>query len=162
MRNPFTAMPLGGRIFIATSITITVLFAAAGWGLQQYAISQSDENVRAEIQASIQAYEAVWKARTELLSATSALLSGMSDVRAAFLTRDPETIRDSAQDLWSRVSDSSALFFVLDAQGNLVSSLGKDSADLPVSAIPLHQAAGRFPRQLPAIYAMARNCFTSF
>jgi signal transduction histidine kinase len=141
-------MPLGGRIFLATSITVTVLFAAAGWGLQQYAISQSDENVRAEIQASTQAYEAVWKARTELLSATSALLSGMSDVRAAFLTRDPETIRDSTQDLWSRVSDSSALFFVLDAQGNLVSSLSKDSGELPVSAIPVQQAAWRFPKQL--------------
>jgi signal transduction histidine kinase len=148
MRNPFVAMPLGGRIFIATSITVTLLFAAAGWGLQQYAISQSDESIRAEVQASIQAYEAVWKARTELLSATSALLSGMSDVRAAFLTRDPETIRDSTQDLWSRVSNSSALFFVLDAQGNLVSSLGKNSADLPVGAIPLQQAASRFPRQL--------------
>lgn len=148
MTNPFSRLPLGGRIFIATSITITVLFAAAGWGLQQYTISQSDENVRTEIQASVQAYEAVWKARTELLSATSRLMSGMSDVRAAFLTRDQQTIRDSAQDLWSRVSDSSALFFVLDAEGRLVSSLGKDSGDLPVSAIPFKQASGRFPRQL--------------
>jgi signal transduction histidine kinase len=148
MKSPFPAMPLGGRIFLATSITITLLFAVAGWGLQQYTISQSDENVRAEIQASIQAYEAVWKARTELLSATSALMSGMSDVRAAFLTRDPKTIRDSAQELWSRVSDSSALFFVLDAEGRLVSSLGTDSGDLPVNAILLRQAAWRFPHQL--------------
>lgn len=148
MKTLFTRIPLGGRVFLATSITITVLFAAAGWGLQQYAISQSDENMRAEIQASVQAYEAVWKARTELLSATSRLMSGMSDVRAAFLTRDPQTIRDSAQDLWSRVSDSSALFFVLDAEGHMVSSLGKDSRDLPVSAIPFQQAAARFPHQL--------------
>jgi signal transduction histidine kinase len=152
MRNLFARMPLGGRIFTATSITVTVLFAAAGWGLQQYTIAQADENVRAEIQASVQAYEAVWKARTELLAATSRLMSGMSDVRAAFLTRDPQTIRDSAQDLWSRVSDSSALFFVLDAEGRVVSSLGKDSGDLPVSAIPFAQAAARFPHQ-PAGYA---------
>ena len=117
MKNPFDGMPLGWRIFITTSITITILFAAAGWRFQQYAISEADENVRAEIQASVQAYEAVWKARTEVLSATSSFISGMSDVRAAFLTRDPQTIRDSAQDLWSRVSDSSALFFVLTPKG---------------------------------------------
>jgi signal transduction histidine kinase len=148
MKNPFARMPLGWRIFVATSITVTILFAAAGWGLQQYAISVADDNVRAEIQASIQAYEAVWKARTEVLSKTSALMAGMSDVRSAFSTRDPKTIRDSAQELWSRVSDSSAIFLVLDAEGHLISSLGKDSNDLPVSAIPLRQAEWQFPRQL--------------
>lgn len=148
MKTLFARIPLGWRIFTATSITITLLFAAAGWGLQQYSISVADENVRAEIQASIQAYEAVWKARTEVLSATSALMGGMSDVRAAFLTRDPKTIRDSAQELWSRVSDSSALFFVLDAEGRLVSALGNNSDDFPVSAIPLRQAEWRFPHQL--------------
>jgi len=159
MKNPFAGMPLGWRIFIATSITITILFAGAGWGLQQYAISQADENVRAEIRASVQAYEAVWKARTEVLSATSALISGMSDVRAAFLTRDPKTIRDSAQDLWSRVSDSSALFFVLDAEGQLVSSLGRNSQDLPVSAIPLRPAAKRFPGQVAGYLRNGANLF---
>jgi len=148
MKNPFAEMPIGWRVFGATSITVTILFAAAGWGLQQYAISVADENVRSEIHASIQAYEAVWKSRTQLLSATSALMGGMSDVRAAFLTRDSNTIRDSAQELWSRVSDSSAVFLVLDAEGHLISSLGKDSGEFPVSAIPLRQAAWRFPRQL--------------
>jgi signal transduction histidine kinase len=159
MKNPFAGMPLGWRIFIATSITITILFAGAGWGLQQYAISQADENVRAEIHASVQAYEAVWNARTEVLSATSALISGMSDVRAAFLTHDPKTIRDSAQDLWSRVSDSSAIFFVLDAEGQLVSSLGKNSQDLPVSAIPLRPAAEHFPGQVAGYLRNGTNLF---
>ena len=148
MKSPFAEMPIGWRVFGATSITVTILFAAAGWGLQQYAISVADENVRSEIRASIQAYEAVWKARTQLLSATSALMGGMSDVRAAFLTRDANTIRDSAQELWSRVSDASAAFLVLDAEGHLISSLGKDSGEFPVAAIPLRQAAWRFPRQL--------------
>ncbi len=148
MKNPFAGMSIGWRVFVATSITVTILFAAAGWGLQQYAISVADENVRTEIRASIQAYEAVWKSRTQVLSATSALMGAMSDVRAAFLTRDANTIRDSAQDLWSRVSDASAGFLVLDAEGHLISSLGKDSGELPVSAIPLRQAAWRFPRQL--------------
>ena len=159
MKNPLSGMPLGWRIFITTSITITILFAVAGWGLQQYAISEADENVRAEIQASVQAYEAVWKARTEVLSVTSSLMSGMSDVRAAFQTRDPQTIRDSAQDLWSRVSDASALFFVLDAEGNLVSALGKNSDDLPVSAIPLRLAAKRFPGQVAGYLRNGQNLF---
>jgi signal transduction histidine kinase len=159
MKNPFAGMALGWRVLITTSVTITLLFAAAGWALQQYAISEADDNVRAEIRASVQAYEAIWKARTEVLSVTSALISGMSDVRAAFLTRDPQTIRDSAQDLWSRVSDSSALFFVLDAEGHLVSALGNKSDDLPVSAIPLRQAVKRFPQQVMGYLRSGSNLF---
>jgi len=159
MKRLLARMPLGWRVFAATSITITLLFAAAGWGLQQYAISVADESVRSEIRASIQAYEAVWKSRTQVLSATSALMGGMSDVRAAFLTRDANTIRDSAQELWGRVSDASAVFLVLDAEGHLISSLGKDSGELPVSAIPLRQAAWRFPRQLAGYLQTGETLF---
>ena len=148
MKPIFDAVPLRWRVFLATSITITVLFAVAGWVLQQYAISVADESVRAEIRVSIQAYEAVWKARTQTLSATTALMGAMSDVRAAFQTGDPQTIRDSAHELWSRVSTESAIFLVLDPEGHLISSLGGNSEDLPVSAIPLRQVSSRFPRQL--------------
>ncbi|MBV9155834.1 MAG: HAMP domain-containing protein [Acidobacteriaceae bacterium] len=141
-------IPLQWRVFLATSITITILFAVAGWGLQHYALSVADESVRTGIQASIQAYEAVWKARTQVLSATSALMSTMSDVRRAFNTRDEKTIQDSAQDLWSRVSDQSAVFLVLDAQGHLIASLGKGSSDLSPREIPLAYLVSRFPKQV--------------
>ena len=47
----------------------------------------------------------------------SRLLASMSDVRAAFGTRDQATIRDSASELWSRISTSAGLFLVTDPRG---------------------------------------------
>jgi signal transduction histidine kinase len=148
MRFAPERIPLRWRVFLATSITITALFALAGWALQQYVIAQADANVRAEIRASIQAYQSVWKARTQVIAATTELMGAMSDVRAAFMTKDQETIRDSAQELWSRVSDQSAVFLVLDPEGRLICSLGKNSGELPVASIPLRQVASKFPKQL--------------
>lgn len=127
MTRGLRSFPLRWRLFLASSTTITFLFAAAGWGLQRYGLRVADESVRSEIRSSMQAYDAVWTARTQLLSATTAVMSSMSDVRAAFMTRDPKTIRDSAGEIWSRVSDSSAVFLVLSPTGGLIASLGKES-----------------------------------
>ncbi len=148
MRWGFGAAPLRWRVFLATSTTVTLLFALAGWGLEQYVISVADDSARAEIQESIRAYEAIWKARTQVLLATTAVMGAMSDVRAAFETRDEKTIRDSAQELWSRVSDRSAFFLVLDPQGRLISTLGENASDLSPSTIPVKQVIGSFPGQL--------------
>src|SRR6185312_3689234 len=124
------------------------LFMLAGWGLQDYALSVADESVRAEIRASLQAYEAVWRGRTQVLSATTALMAQMPDVRAAFGTRDELTIRDSAGELWRHISDQSAAFLVLDPVGHLISSLGADSDGLAVPQIPMNEVRRRFPPQL--------------
>ncbi|MBV9303445.1 MAG: HAMP domain-containing protein [Acidobacteriaceae bacterium] len=140
-------IPLRWRVFLATSITITILFAVAGWGLQRYALSVADQSIRQEIRGSIQAYDAVWKARTQMLSATSALMSSMSDVRKVLMTRDQTTIHDFAQDLWSRVSNESAVFLVLRGDGSLICALGKNGEQLSPAEIPLQQISSRFPRQ---------------
>ncbi|MCU1292982.1 MAG: integral rane sensor signal transduction histidine kinase [Bryobacterales bacterium] len=152
-------IPLRWRVFLATSITITGLFALAGWAMQQYVIAQADASVRTEIRASIQAYQSVWKARTQVIAAITELMGTMSDVRAAFMTRDQETIRDSAQELWSRVSDQSAVFLVLDPEGHLICSLGKNSGELPVATIPLHQVTAKFPKQLAGYLRVNRHLF---
>jgi signal transduction histidine kinase len=148
MRRLFGRMPLQWRVFTATSITITFLFVLAGMVLQNYALSVADQSVRAEIRASIQAYEALWKARTQVLSATTALMGAMSDVRAAFRTRDERTIRDSAEDLWARISNQSAAFMVLDPEGQVITSLGGGASDFSLPHIPLDQVRARFPHQL--------------
>lgn len=149
MSAALAKIPLRWRVFLATSITVTILFAVAGWGLQRYALSVADQSVRQEIRGSIQAYDAVWKARTQVLSATSALMSVMSDVRKTLQTRDQRTIRDFfAQDLWSRVSDPSAVFLVLGGDGTLICALGKNGDQLSAAEIPLQQVASRFPQQL--------------
>lgn len=147
MRRLFRSMPLQWRVFTATSITITLLFVLAGILLQNYALSVADQSVRAEIRASIQAYEALWKARTQVLSSATALMGAMSDVRAAFSTRDERTIRDSAEELWARISDQSAAFVVLDPEGQVIASLGSGEG-FALPQIPLDQVRARFPHQL--------------
>ncbi len=149
MKKGLAKIPLRWRVFLATSITITILFAAAGWGLQRYALTVADRSVRQEIRGSVQAYEAVWKARTQVLSATSALMSVMSDMRRALGTHDQRTIRDSTQELWSRVSnDQSAVFLVLDAEGRLICALGNNGGQLSPAEIPLERVRSQFPRQV--------------
>ncbi len=148
MTNGLRTIPLRWRVFAATSITITLFFFAAGWGLQAYALSVADRSVRAEIRASIQTYEALWKARTQELSAATALMGAMSDVRAAFATRDERTIRDSAEEMWSRVSNQSAAFLVLDPEGRLITSLGAEINDFSLPRISMGDIRPRFPRQL--------------
>jgi signal transduction histidine kinase len=158
MKIEISRIPLQWRVFLATSITVTALFAVAGWGLQHYAVTVADESVRTEIRASIQSYEAVWKARTQELSVVTSLMSAMSDVRAAFLTRDPETIRDSVQELWSRVPEQPAVFLVLDGEGRFISSLGTKS-ELSPAAIPIQQVRSRFPEQIAGYLRANSNLF---
>ena len=57
-------------------------------------------------------YQSLWKARADLLASVSEILSTMSDVRAAFSTRDQATIQDTAAELWSKVSSETAFFLV--------------------------------------------------
>jgi hypothetical protein len=86
------------KILASTSIAITLLLALAGWFVQD---------------------------RTQsVLEPVSLVLSTMSDVRAAFQTNDRATIRDTAAEIWSRVSQSGALFLVTDPRGEVIASLG--------------------------------------
>lgn len=147
------------RVFAATSITVTLLFAVTGWLLQQYSISVADESVRAEIRASNQAYEAVWSAKTRVLSATSALLASMSDVRAAFLTRDQRTIQDFTREVWSRVPEHAGTFLVLNAEGRIVSSFEGQKTDLRASTIPIRVALLYFPKQLAGYLIQGSELF---
>ena len=159
MKTVLGRIPLQWRVFLATSITITILFVRAGLGLQDYALSVADQSVRSEIRASIQAYEALWKGRTQVLAATTALMAQMPNVRAAFGTRDKLTIRDSAGDLWKHISDQSAAFLVLDPEGHLISSLGADSDDLAVPQIPMKEVRRRFPAQLAGYLRQGSKLF---
>ncbi|HEX4748208.1 MAG TPA: ATP-binding protein [Bryobacteraceae bacterium] len=159
MNKLFSRMPLRWRLFTATSITITFLFVVAGWVLQNYALSVADESVRSEIRASIQAYEAMWKARTQVLSDTTALMGAMSDVRAAFQTGDRKTINDSASELWSRISDESAAFVVLDPEGQVITSLGAGSNNFSLPQIQLQQVRKHFPGQLAGYLLQDQKLF---
>lgn len=159
MKSAIGLIPLPWRIFLATSTLVTILFGVAGWSLERYALQVAIRSVQEETQASIHAYQAIWKTKTDSLATATALMSAMSDVRAAFMTRDRETIRDSAQELWSRVSDQPALFQVLDPEGRLISSLGSEGGDLSLAALPFAQFRQRFPKQLAGYVPQASKLF---
>jgi len=145
--RPFSRLSLLWKITLSTSVAITLLFALTGWIVQRNAVETTSRTLEDEVGASFQAYESLWKARANLLASVSKILSTMSDVRAAFGTRDANTIRDTAGELWSNLSDEKALFLVTDAHGKVIASLGGGTdASLPQDA-GVMDAACRFPNQ---------------
>ncbi|MGA8597757.1 MAG: HAMP domain-containing sensor histidine kinase [Bryobacteraceae bacterium] len=135
------------KILISTSIAVTAVFAVTGWMVQRYAASVSQHSLEEEIRTSLQAYESVWSARVRNLTTISRIMSSMSDVRAAFMTHDRATIRDTAEQLWSQVSEEDARFLVLDPTGEIIASLG-GSPEFSMSKNLMQAARLRFPAQV--------------
>lgn len=148
IRGRFSRLSLLWKILFSTSVAITVLFGVSGWIVQRHAENTTSASLEDEVKASFQAYESLWKSRADKLAAVSLVLSNMSDVRAAFSTGDQATIRDTAGELWAKVSDESAIFLVCDPQGRIIASLG----GVPIPALPpqlpvVSAAAAQFPQQ---------------
>ena len=136
------------RILLSTSIAVTLLFGVTGWIVQDNATRATSQSLDEEVRASFQAYDSLWRSRADMLASVSLVVSRMSDVRAAFNTGDAATIRDTARELWDKISREDAIFLVTDPRGKVIASLGgvADSAlmgDLPV----VRQAASHFPQQ---------------
>jgi hypothetical protein len=153
---PFKGNSLLWRILLSTSIAVTAVFALTGWMVQRYAATLSRHSLEEEIRTSLQAYEAMWSARVHSLSEVSIIMSSMSDVRAAFATRDRLTIQDVAKQLWSRVSDRGASFLVLDPTGDVIASLG-GSTDFTVNRSLIRDAGAKFPGQASGYATRAQH-----
>lgn len=124
MLNRIQRLPLLWKVLLCTSIATTLVIGFAAWRINQYALSVTEQSVNDEIQASLHQYEYLWQSKADNLARLTMLLSTMKDVRAAFSTRDQATIRDTARELWERISDQQAIFLVLDPQGEEIASLG--------------------------------------
>jgi hypothetical protein len=120
----FARLSLLWKILLPTSAVLTVVFAIAGWIVQNHVSKTTSESVGNEARASFQAYESLWKARADRLATVSQIFSTMSDVRRVFGTGDAATIRDTAGEMWSRISTEDAFFLVADPQGKVIASLG--------------------------------------
>jgi signal transduction histidine kinase len=140
----FSRLSLLWKILLSTSVAITVLFAITGWMVLRNAVQTTTSTMEDEVGASFQAYQSLWEARAELLASVSLTLSQMSDVRSAFGTRDPATIRDTANELWKKLSIKNAVFLVTDAPGKVIASVG----GMPVAEQDVRSAAKRFPEQV--------------
>src|SRR5215475_4803126 len=108
MKTPLSRLSLLWKIMLSSSVAITLVFATTGWIVFKCATRATTDSINHEVQASFQAYQSLWKAQADRLASITLILSAMSDVRGAFSTRDEATIRDTAQELWSRVSDENA------------------------------------------------------
>ena len=147
-RFRLSRLSLQWKILLSTSVAITVLFAVTGWIVLSSTMRTTSRSLEEEVQTSFQAYESLWQSRASHLSSISLILSGMSDVRAAFGTGDEATIRDTAGELWSRLSHDNAMFQVTDPHGRVIASLG----GAPLGGVnediaSVREAAKRFPQQ---------------
>jgi len=136
------------KILLSTSMALTGLFAITGWIVQDNAIRATSESLDDEVRASFQAYDSLWRSRAEMLASVSLVLSRMPDVRAAFGTGDEATIRDTAGELWAKISRQDAIFLVTDPHGNVIASLGGRLESALQESLPVvRAAAAKFPRQ---------------
>lgn len=157
--NPLAGVSLLAKLLLSTSLAITVLFAITGWIVQDRASRLTALSLEEEVQTGLQAYDALWRARAEMLSSISQILSGMSDVRAAFSTGDAATIRDTASDIWTRLAREDAIFLVCDPRGGVIASLGRAPAP-PLRSLPFVTAAARrFPTQSSGFQTLGGTLF---
>jgi signal transduction histidine kinase len=153
MRYRFSRLSLLTKIMLSTSVAITALFVITGEIVLRNITKTMFDSLEAEVQGSFHAYASLWEARAELLNSVSRVVASMSDVRAAFSTGDQATIRDSAGELWSRISDSTGLFLVTDPRGNVIASLGGVTVPSLRKNLDLVQsAAAGFPKQASGFF----------
>lgn len=153
MRKRLARLPLLWKIFLSTSVAVSALFAVTAQIMMRDISATISAGLEEEVRAGFQAYTSLWNARAEMLSSVSRILSEMSDVRAAFGTGDQATIRDSAGELWARVSDATALFLVTDGRGRVIASLGGPARLARRRDLELvRAAAARFPRQASGFF----------
>jgi signal transduction histidine kinase len=135
------------KLLISTSVGITAVFAVTGWIVQDRASRLTALSLEEEVQSGLRAYEALWRARSEMLTSISLILSRMPDVRAAFSTGDEATIRDTAQEIWQPLAREDAVFLVCAPDGKVIASLSRVSPGLATTLGFVSNAAARFPEQ---------------
>src|SRR3984957_12532491 len=156
----FSRLSLLWKTLLSTSIAITLLFAATVLIVQHHVVQSTSESLEDEVRASFRAYESLWRAHADKLASISLILSTMSDVRAAFTTGDKATIRDTAAELWKRVSEDNAIFLVTDPAGDVITSLGGDPRIPMPGTMPLvREASASFPRQSQGFLMLDRHLY---
>lgn len=151
------------KIWLSTSVALTVLFGVTGVTLQRHTLETTSRGLQEEVRASFDGYESLWKARSDTLASVASIVSSMPDVRAAFGTRHRATIRDTAGELWLKVSDQlreTAFFVVADPEGVAVATLDPAApAALPSRWPTVREAAAQFPRQVSGVTVVDGDLF---
>ncbi|MBI4907821.1 MAG: HAMP domain-containing histidine kinase [Acidobacteria bacterium] len=144
----FVRMSILWKILLSTSVALTTLFAVTLLIVQRQVARTTFRTLDEAVNISFQAYDSLWRARADKLASVSKVLSRMSDVRGAFSTGDQATIRDTAEELWSAISNQQALFLVTDPAGVVIASLGGAADSFLKGSLPVARAAAsQFPAQ---------------
>lgn len=152
-------LSLLSKILLSTTLALTLLFAVTAWIVQQEAVRMTSRSIEEEVRSSFQAYQSLWKVRAERLAAVGLVLSQMSDVRAAFSTRDRATIRDTAGELWKKISSDDALFVVTDPAGIVIACLGGLCTDAGDRLPAVDAARAHFPAQGSGILRIGEHLY---
>lgn len=151
------------RIWLSTSVALALLFGVVGWLLQRHMVETTSATLSDEIRASFRGYESLWRQRSDALGSLAAILSSMPNVRAAFQTSHAPTIRDSASELWPKVSDQlreSAVFVVTEPDGRTLVSLDSSvPTDLPKRWPMVAAVRNKFPKQASGFSVMNGHLF---
>ncbi|MBI3696620.1 MAG: HAMP domain-containing protein, partial [Acidobacteria bacterium] len=141
-------MRLATKIWLSTSLAITVLFVATGWIVSQHLVTQTLNELTTEVASSLHGYRSLWKARAATLEALSGQMARAPYVRAAFSTGDAPTIADTSGDLLrtlERQLGERGLVVVADPTGRVIARL--TSATVPAELQFIDQARRKFPAQ---------------
>lgn len=153
-------LSLRWKSLAATSLSLVVLFLVTGVVIENRSTRIASSGLEQEAQASLRAYESLWRARADVLASVSLALSGMSDVRAAFGTRNAATIRDTAGERWAALARENAVFAVSDPLGNGIVSFGERSLSSPQGDIPaVRSAMKQFPKQATGFVAQGGELY---
>ncbi len=159
MRSP-GSLSLRWKFLAATSVSLVVLFLITGAVIENRSTHIASSGLEQEAQASLHAYESLWRARADVLASVSLALSGMSDVRAAFGTRDAATIRDTAGERWAALARENAVFAVTDPLGRVLASYGDRPLQSPDGEIAAVRSAMRqFPKQATGFIAQGGELY---
>lgn len=124
-------MRLVTKIWLSTSLAITVVFVATGWIVSQHLVTQTMHQLTDEVARSLQAYRSLWRERAQTLETLSSQIASTPQVRAAFGTADPATIADTSGDLLrglKRHLGETGLVLVTDPRGRVIARLGAGAA----------------------------------
>ena len=151
------------RLWLSTAILLTTMFGTAAWVVQRHAAETALLSHNDEVAASFQAYESVWRARQEMLGATSQIISSLPNVRAAFGTHDVATIRDSATEVWETVkqrAEEGSFFIVTDPNGTIIAALASDSPSVQPASWPVvARVQDVFPQQVSGFRVQENKLF---
>jgi signal transduction histidine kinase len=144
-------MRLLTKIWLSTSVAITVLFVATGWIVSQHVVTQTMRQLNAEVATSLRAYRSLWNERAQTLETLSLQIAGAPHVRAAFGTGDAATIADISGDLLpnlERQLGERGLVVVTDPRGRVIARLAAGGAvTLPGEFAFIDRIRAKFPSQ---------------